>query len=251
MGDNPDEPNEAWEVVRNTPGVTGFVGTATRAVPLSREEEARMLSTLGITGSKEKPRLRISFNVGDMVQVTAGPFSDFTGVVSDLDSDKGKVKVLVSIFGRETPVELDFRKSSRRRGLGTSSSLTSSVWDPLSKTWLVTCGGALGEEYGKESRRHRQASATRGERNTCAARRACAGAVRGQYHGICQRIQRGDRVAGGGHRPGRNHHFRGPVLHLHHQNAARELLDSQSRGHSKGSGFPTKKKLGDSPGSSV
>ena len=61
MGDNPDEPNEAWEVVRNTPGVTGFVGTATRAVPLSREEEARMLSTLGITGSKEKPRLRISF----------------------------------------------------------------------------------------------------------------------------------------------------------------------------------------------
>ena len=108
MGDNPDEPNEAWEVVRNTPGVTGFVGTATRAVPLSREEEARMLSTLGITGSKEKPRLRISFNVGDMVQVTAGPFSDFTGVVSDLDSDKGKVKVLVSIFGRETPVELDF-----------------------------------------------------------------------------------------------------------------------------------------------
>jgi transcription termination/antitermination protein NusG len=108
MGDNPDEPNEAWEVVRYTPGVTGFVGTSTRAVPLSREEEARMLSTFGVSGTKETPKVKVNFNVGDMVQVTSGPFSDFTGIVSDLDLDKGKVKVLVSIFGRETPVELDF-----------------------------------------------------------------------------------------------------------------------------------------------
>ncbi|MDQ3398049.1 MAG: transcription termination/antitermination protein NusG [Deinococcota bacterium] len=108
LGDNPDEPNEAWEVVRNTPGVTGFVGTATRAVPLSREEEARMMGTMGITGTKEKPKVRVSFNVGDMVQVTAGPFADFNGVVSELNPERGKVKVLVSIFGRETPVELDF-----------------------------------------------------------------------------------------------------------------------------------------------
>ena len=108
LGDNPDEPNEAWEVVRYTPGVTGFVGTATKAVPLTPEEEMRMLGSLGIIGTKEKPKVRVSFEVGDMVQVTTGPFSDFTGVVSDLDPDKGKLKVLVSIFGRETPVELDF-----------------------------------------------------------------------------------------------------------------------------------------------
>ena len=108
LGDNPDEPNEAWETVRYTPGVTGFVGTATRAVPLTMEEEARMLGSLGITGSQETPKVKITFSVGDMVQVTSGPFSDFTGVVSNLDPDKGKVKVLVSIFGRETPVELDF-----------------------------------------------------------------------------------------------------------------------------------------------
>ena len=113
LGDNPDEPNESWEVVRYTPGVTGFVGTATRAVPLSREEEGRMLGSLGITGSKEKPKVKITFNVGDMVQVTSGPFADFTGLVSDLDADKGKVKVLVSIFGRETPVELDFSQVVR------------------------------------------------------------------------------------------------------------------------------------------
>ena len=108
MGDNPDEPNESWEVVRNTPGVTGFVGTATRAVPLTPDEEARMLGTMGITGTKETPKVKVSFAVGNIVQVTSGPFADFTGVVSELNPERGKVKVLVSIFGRETPVELDF-----------------------------------------------------------------------------------------------------------------------------------------------
>ena len=108
LGDNPDEPNEAWEVVRYTPGVTGFVGTATHAVPLSPDEEQRMLGTLGITGSKEAPKIKVTFYVGDMVQVTSGPFADFTGVVSEVNQDRGTLKVLVSIFGRETPVELDF-----------------------------------------------------------------------------------------------------------------------------------------------
>ncbi|MEX2501407.1 MAG: KOW motif-containing protein, partial [Trueperaceae bacterium] len=107
-GDNPDEPNEAWEVVRYTPGVTGFVGTSSKAVPLSPEEELRMLGTLGITGSKQAPKIKVTFHVGDMVQVTSGPFADFTGVVSDVNQERGTLKVLVSIFGRETPVELDF-----------------------------------------------------------------------------------------------------------------------------------------------
>lgn len=113
LGDNPDEPNEAWEVVRYTPGVTGFVGTSTRAVPLTMEEEKRMLGTLGITGSREAPKVRVNFNVGDIVQVTAGPFADFNGVVSESNPERGKVKVLVSIFGRETPVELDFSQVIR------------------------------------------------------------------------------------------------------------------------------------------
>ena len=113
LGDNPDEPNESWEVVRYTPGVTGFVGTATHAVPLTRDEEERMLASLGITGSKETPKVKISFTLGDMVQVTAGPFADFTGVVSEVNPERGKVKVLVSIFGRETPVELDFAQVLR------------------------------------------------------------------------------------------------------------------------------------------
>ncbi len=113
LGDNADEPNEAWEVVRYTPGVTGFVGTSTRAVPLSPEEEARMLGTFGVTGSRETPKVRVTFNVGEMVQVTGGPFADFTGLVSEVNPERGKVKVLVSIFGRETPVELDFSQVVR------------------------------------------------------------------------------------------------------------------------------------------
>lgn len=112
LGDE-EEPNEAWEVVRYTPGVTGFVGTSTHAVPLSPDEEVRMLGTLGITGSREPPKVKITFGVGDTVQVTSGPFADFTGVVSEVNPDRGKLKVLVSIFGRETPVELDFAQVVR------------------------------------------------------------------------------------------------------------------------------------------
>ncbi|MBX3143158.1 MAG: transcription termination/antitermination factor NusG [Trueperaceae bacterium] len=113
LGDNVEEPNEAWEVVRYTPGVTGFVGTSTRAVPLSPDEEARMLGTFGVIGSRETPKVRVTFSVGEMVQVTGGPFADFTGLVSEVNPERGKVKVLVSIFGRETPVELDFSQVVR------------------------------------------------------------------------------------------------------------------------------------------
>src|SRR5690625_3483109 len=70
LGDNPDEPNEAWEVVRYTPGVTGFVGSAGRPIPLSLEEEQRMLASLGVLGTQDSPKIRISFSVGDQVQVT-------------------------------------------------------------------------------------------------------------------------------------------------------------------------------------
>ena len=107
------ELNEAWEVVRGTPGVTGFVGTkdprrAEDLFPLTQDEINRILESMGVTGQKEKPKVKASYKDGDMVRVTAGPFSDFTGVVAEVNQDRSKVKVLVSIFGRETPVELDF-----------------------------------------------------------------------------------------------------------------------------------------------
>jgi transcription termination/antitermination protein NusG len=107
------ELNEAWEVVRGTNGVTGFVGTkdpkrAEDLFPLTQDEVNRILESMGVTGRKEKPKVKAQFKEGDMVRVTAGPFADFTGVIAEVNLERSKVKVLVSIFGRETPVELDF-----------------------------------------------------------------------------------------------------------------------------------------------
>ncbi|WP_420595859.1 transcription termination/antitermination protein NusG [Deinococcus sp.] len=114
--DAPGELGESWETVRNTPGVTGFVGTATYPVPLSVEEVQRLLVSVGVTQQVESapaPRVKADFKSGEMVRVTAGPFADFSGVVSEVNAAQAKVKVLVSIFGRETPVELDFSQISK------------------------------------------------------------------------------------------------------------------------------------------
>lgn len=101
-----DDPRstQAWFVVRNTPGVTGFVGSGTRPVPLEDEEVRRILGQMRV----EEPKIKVGFEMGESVRIVDGPFQDFVGQVDDLNLEKGKVKVLVSFFGRETPVELDF-----------------------------------------------------------------------------------------------------------------------------------------------
>ena len=113
--ETPGELGESWEAVRATPGVTGFVGTSTHPVPLSYEEVQRLLQSVGVTAKQqeEAPRVKVTVKEGDMVRVTSGPFADFSGVISEVNPAQAKVKVLVSIFGRETPVELDFAQVSR------------------------------------------------------------------------------------------------------------------------------------------
>lgn len=113
--DAPGELGESWEVVRGTNGVTGFVGTATYPVPLSPEEVQRLLASVGVAAQpkEEAPKVKVDLKAGDMVRVTAGPFADFSGVVSEVNAPQAKVKVLVSIFGRETPVELDFAQVAK------------------------------------------------------------------------------------------------------------------------------------------
>jgi transcription termination/antitermination protein NusG len=98
--------DEAWYVVRNTPGVTSFVGSGTRPVPLQDHEIASILKQ--VTKETEKPKAKISFAKGQSVRVIDGPFTEFIGTVSDINMDRNKVTVLVSFFGRETPVVLDF-----------------------------------------------------------------------------------------------------------------------------------------------
>jgi transcriptional antiterminator NusG len=96
--------DDSWYVVRNTPGVTGFVGSGARPVPLEESEVRQLLKQL----RDETPKYRITFQKGSTVRITTGPFADFTGVVDEVMLEKEKVRVLVSIFGRATPVELNF-----------------------------------------------------------------------------------------------------------------------------------------------
>jgi transcriptional antiterminator NusG len=107
-----DLDDNSWYVVRNTPGVTGFVGSGAKPTPLSRREVEDILGTGAkeeeSVGPAKKVRPRLEYEVGEQVRVVTGPFADFNGVISEIDVDRSKLKVLVNIFGRETPVELEF-----------------------------------------------------------------------------------------------------------------------------------------------
>ncbi len=94
---------DAWYIVRNTPNVTGFVGTGIDPTPVSDDEMEKINKRMGL----EQPKHKIDFNVGEVVNITDGPFKGFDGSISEIDPTKGKIKVLVNMFGRETPVELD------------------------------------------------------------------------------------------------------------------------------------------------
>lgn len=96
--------DQSWNIVRNTPGVTGFVGSGGKPVPLLEEEVDQILRQM----RAETPKVKVGFRQGQSVRVIDGPFADFVGIVDEIGADKGKVKVLLSLFGRETPVELDF-----------------------------------------------------------------------------------------------------------------------------------------------
>jgi len=96
--------DDSWYIVRNTPYVTGFIGLGVRPTPMSKEEVERIQKRMGV----EEPKYKIEFKINDLVRINDGPLKGFEGKVTDIDEDKGKIKVLVSMFGRETPVSLDF-----------------------------------------------------------------------------------------------------------------------------------------------
>ena len=98
--------DQAWHVVKNTPKVTGFVGAGARPTPLTKEEVDRIL--LQVTTAAEKPKPKYSFEKGERVRINEGPFTSFEGVIDEVNADKSTLKVMVTIFGRATPVELDF-----------------------------------------------------------------------------------------------------------------------------------------------
>ena len=95
--------DETWYIIRNTPGVTGFVGADTTPTPVSEKEIAKIKKRMGV----EEPKHQIDFSEGEVVSIIDGPFKGFDGAVSEIDASKGTLKVMVSMFGRDTPVELD------------------------------------------------------------------------------------------------------------------------------------------------
>lgn len=100
---------DSWYVVRNTPGVTGFVGSGNKPSPLRDDEVNKIIKRM----EAEAPKIKVNFKVGQKVRIVEGPFEDFTGDVDEIDLDRARVKVLVNFFGRETPVELDFLQVER------------------------------------------------------------------------------------------------------------------------------------------
>jgi transcription termination/antitermination protein NusG len=103
--------DESWYVVRNTPGVTSFVGSGNKPVPLQEKEVKGILKQM----KQEAPKVRIEYQLGETVRVVDGPFTDFLGKVDEINAEKGKLKVLVNMFGRETPVELDLLQVEKVR----------------------------------------------------------------------------------------------------------------------------------------
>ncbi|BBB91346.1 hypothetical protein MAMMFC1_02030 [Methylomusa anaerophila] len=101
--------DRSWYVVRNTPGVTGFVGSGTKPIPLSQTEIKHILKSMGIEEIKPK----VDIEVQQLVRITSGAFENWTATVTEINPDRGKLKVLVNMFGRETPVELDFSQVAR------------------------------------------------------------------------------------------------------------------------------------------
>ena len=106
---NMDLTDDAWTLVKNTPGVTGFVGSQNKPVPLSQAEVDRMLHT-AVAQSEQKTKAKAEFTMGDNVKITSGYLADFDGEIAEINEDQGKLKVLVSIFERQVPVELEFDK---------------------------------------------------------------------------------------------------------------------------------------------
>ena len=103
---NMEMTNEAWHVVKNTPKVTGFIGTGNQPIPLEESEVNRIINQVHV--ASEKPKPKFEFSVGNEVRINDGPFSNFTGSVEEVNEDRETLKVMVTIFGRATPVELEF-----------------------------------------------------------------------------------------------------------------------------------------------
>ena len=183
--------DDSWHVVKNTPGVTGFVGgvgTAPSASgrPRCRELEVNRLLHTATAGDAAKPKSRAEFSLGEMVKVTSGPLSDFDGEIIEVNPEAGRLKVSVSIFERQVPVELDVRGRQEDR---LASPRSSTTWEsPRARAPRTTR-----RTDGQEGHEAHQAPDPRRAGQPGAAGRPRARPARRQHHGVLQGVQRRDR----------------------------------------------------------
>ena len=193
--------DDSWYVIRNTPGVTGFVGQGTKPSPLRRQEVETFLSVKveGEEGTDPQGPPRLEYEISETVRVKEGPFADFSGEIVEINEDQLKVKVLVNIFGRETPVELEFARSRSCRPTRLRSSVPRN---------FVGAQNTHGQEKGHG---RRQDPDPRRAGHPGPARRHRARPARRGDHGLLQGLQRPDRSQPGHHHPGRDHDLRGSL----------------------------------------
>ena len=212
---------ESWFVVRNTPGVTSFVGSGnipgmrSEPIPLDETEVKQILRHMGV----ETPKYRVAFTKGQSVRVTDGPFAEFIGTVDEVNPERNKLKVLVSIFGRETPVELDFLQVEK----------------------LLARQGA--STRGQEDPNRPDAAAAGRQGDARPARRHRAGTPRHQHRRVHQVVQRAHGRQVGPGDPGPDHDLRGPLVHVRPQDAAGARPPAQGRRASTRARRPRKRAM--------
>ena len=183
--------DDSWYVVRNTPGVTGFVGSGAKPTPLDPTEVSKILAPK----TEDRPKPKLEYEVGEVVSVVGGAFAGYSGPVNAIDVDKQRVTVLLDLFGRETPVELDVRSS--HEALGGRETMAKKVLTKLK----LQLPGRTG--VGR------------------AARRPGARSARREHHAVRPGIQRGDAQPDRHGHPGRAHRLRRPLVRVRHEDAAR------------------------------
>jgi transcriptional antiterminator NusG len=199
-----DMDDHVWHVVKSTPRVTGFVGTGQQPTPLSEEEVQHIVYRVG--EAKDKPKLKVKFEKNESVRITEGPFASFTGIVDEVNEDRETVKVMVTIFGRSTPVELEFNQVEKvwswsltrwRKWRSTVICVSSVVGKPSPQRSQRT-QGRQGIFDGEEDYRFGKAADCGGQGDSSATGGAGTRPGADQHHGVLQAVQRKNEREGTG-----------------------------------------------------
>ena len=235
--------DDTWGAIRNTPGVTGFVGPNTKPTPLTRREVENILQVKveGTEAAPKRSRPRLEYEVDETVRVKEGPFADFSGQIAEINEDQLKLKVLVNIFGRETPVELEFSQVAK---LCTDRHPTPGSGPAASAPMYEIEGKETPDATQEEGARRRQDPA----RGRFGHARPAGGhgprPTRRADHGVLQAVQRGHREHAGQGRAGRHHHLRGPHVQLRAQDVAHAGAAAPGRRLAKGAATTGREQVG-------